>query len=85
MLQLKSLSSTQKDLLTAVHAFSPIQRYHGLMPKHVASIFTDEDIQAAELIGLISWETFTTDYRGERYGLRLTDKGRRMLESICES
>jgi len=85
MPQLKSLPSTQKDLITAVHAFSLIKRYHGLMPKHVASIFTDEDIRAAEQIGLISWETFTTEYRAERHGLRLTDKGMKMLESICES
>ncbi len=76
---------TCQNLLTAILAFEPVQRYHGMLPKHVAATYHPDKILAAENLGLICWDVIIDEHEREIKGLRLTANGRKKIEDATES
>lgn len=74
---------TFKDLLTAILAFEPVQRYYGMLPKHVACTYNPDKLLAAENLGLVCWDVVADEDKREMKGLRLTDHGRKTIESLA--
>lgn len=75
--------NTCTSLLHAILAFEPVQRYHGMLPRHVAvCIYHPEHITTAISLDLICWDIFIDEDEREIKGLRLTAHGREVLEEL---
>ena len=75
-----SNSPNRLAILKTAAQFQDILKYHGIMPSKHAIAFPDADLDALVNQGLLEWAEFTYGCGKELKGLRLTPKGRHLLE-----
>lgn len=78
-----ALSSREQDFLLIVRLFSRLNRYRGLMPRHLADSCVGSDTEALFLNGYLAKVTMEPDHGAAVSGWVLTHKAVAALDQVA--